>query len=80
MRELAEHCGCRAYLIDGPVDIRPEWLENTKVIGITAGASAPDILVRDVINKLVEMGANTPQELDGVKENVSFSVPKELRS
>lgn len=80
LRELAEHCGCRAFLIDGPVDIRPEWLENTKVIGITAGASAPDILVRDVINKLVEMGANTPQELDGVKENVSFSLPKELRS
>lgn len=80
LRELAEHCGCRAYLIDGPVDIRPEWLENTKVIGITAGASAPNILVRDVINKLVEMGANTPQELDGVKENVSFSLPKELRS
>ncbi|MFY9332317.1 MAG: 4-hydroxy-3-methylbut-2-enyl diphosphate reductase [Porticoccaceae bacterium] len=80
LRELAEHCGCRAYLIDGPVAIRPEWLENTKVIGITAGASAPDILVRDVINKLVEMGANTPQELDGVKENVSFSLPKELRS
>jgi len=80
LRELAEQCGCRAYLIDGPVDIRPEWLENTKVIGITAGASAPDILVRDVINKLVEMGANTPQELDGVKENVSFSLPKELRS
>ena len=80
LRELAEHCCCRAYLIDGPVDIRPEWLENTKVIGITAGASAPDILVRDVINKLVEMGANTPQELDGVKENVSFSLPKELRS
>jgi len=80
LRELAEHCGCRAYLIDGPVDIRPEWLENTKVIGITAGASAPDILVRDVINRLVEMGANTPQELDGVKENVSFSLPKELRS
>jgi 4-hydroxy-3-methylbut-2-en-1-yl diphosphate reductase len=80
LRELAEHCGCRAYLINGPVDIRPEWLENTKVIGITAGASAPDILVRDVINKLVEMGANTPQELDGVKENVSFSLPKELRS
>ena len=62
------------------MDIRPEWLENTKVIGITAGASAPDILVRDVINKLVEMGANTPQELYGVKENVSFSLPKELRS
>ena len=50
------------------------------MIGITAGASAPDILVRDVINKLVEMGANTPQELYGVKENVSFSLPKELRS
>ncbi len=79
LRELAEHCGCDAYLIDGPDDIQPKWLEQSSSIGITAGASAPDVLVLDVIRKLVEMGANAPQELDGVVENVRFSLPKELR-
>ena len=49
LRELAERCGCKAYLIDGPEDIDTEWLEQSKAIGITAGASAPDVLVRDVI-------------------------------
>ena len=80
LRELAEHCGCRAYLIDGPEDIQPQWLENTHSVGITAGASAPDILVQDVIGKLVDLGANAPRELDGVVENVRFSLPKELRT
>lgn len=79
LRELAEHCGCRAYLIDGPEDIQSHWLEDTASIGITAGASAPDILVLDVIRKLIDLGANAPQELDGVVENVRFSLPKELR-
>jgi 4-hydroxy-3-methylbut-2-enyl diphosphate reductase len=79
LRELAEHCGCRAYLIDGPEDIQADWLEQTASIGITAGASAPDVLVRDVIAKLVDLGANAPQELDGVIENVKFSLPRELR-
>ncbi|MDA9352725.1 4-hydroxy-3-methylbut-2-enyl diphosphate reductase [bacterium] len=80
LRELAERCGCRAYLIDGPQDIDAEWLKDTKSIGVTAGASAPEILVTDVINRLVELGAKPPQELDGVVENVHFSLPKELRS
>ncbi|UVW34439.1 4-hydroxy-3-methylbut-2-enyl diphosphate reductase [SAR92 clade bacterium H455] len=79
LRELAERCGCTAYLIDGPEDIDTEWLEQSKAIGITAGASAPDVLVRDVIARLVELGANAPQELSGVVENVTFSLPKELR-
>ena len=79
LRELAEHCGCRAYLIDGPEDIQPQWLENTHSVGITAGASAPDVLVQDVIGKLADLGANAPRELDGVVENVRFSLPKELR-
>jgi 4-hydroxy-3-methylbut-2-enyl diphosphate reductase len=79
LRELAERCGCTAYLIDGPEDIDTEWLKQSKAIGITAGASAPDILVRDVIARLVELGANAPQELSGVIENVTFSLPKELR-
>ena len=79
LRELAEHCGCRAYLIDGPDDIQSHWLEDTASVGITAGASAPDVLVLDVIRKLVDLGASAPQELDGVVENVRFSLPKELR-
>ena len=79
LRELAERCGCTAYLIDGPEDIDTEWLKQSKAIGITAGASAPDVLVRDVIARLVELGANAPQELSGVVENVTFSLPKELR-
>ncbi len=79
LRELAERCGCTAYLIDGPEDIDTEWLKQSKAIGITAGASAPDVLVRDVIARLVELGANAPQELSGVIENVTFSLPKELR-
>jgi len=80
LRELAERCGCRAYLIDGPQDIDAEWLKDTQSIGVTAGASAPEILVTDVITRLVELGAKPPQELDGVVENVHFSLPKELRS
>ena len=79
LRELAERCGCTAYLIDGPEDIDTEWLKQSKAIGITAGASAPDVLVRDVISRLVELGANAPQELSGVVEDVTFSLPKELR-
>jgi 4-hydroxy-3-methylbut-2-enyl diphosphate reductase len=79
LRELAERCGCTAYLIDGPEDIDAQWLKQSKAIGITAGASAPDVLVRDVISRLVELGANAPQELSGVIENVTFSLPKELR-
>ncbi|MDA9346192.1 4-hydroxy-3-methylbut-2-enyl diphosphate reductase, partial [Porticoccaceae bacterium] len=80
LRELAERCGCTAYLIDGPQDIQPDWLANIDSIGLTAGASAPEVLVQDVIDRLVELGAKPPMELDGVVENVSFSLPKELRA
>ena len=80
LRELAERCGCQAHLIDGPQDIQPAWLQNTRSIGLTAGASAPEVLVQDVISRLVELGAKPPQELAGVKENISFSLPKELRA
>ena len=80
LRELAERCGCEAHLIDGPQDIQPAWLQNTSSIGLTAGASAPEVLVQDMISRLVELGAKAPRELDGVEENISFSLPKELRS
>lgn len=79
LRELAERCGTEAYLIDGPEDINPEWIVNRASIGITAGASAPEVLVKRVITKLQECGAQVPQELEGTPENISFSLPKALR-
>ncbi|CAI8293222.1 MAG: 4-hydroxy-3-methylbut-2-enyl diphosphate reductase [Cellvibrionales bacterium UBA7375] len=79
LRELAERCGCDAYLIDGAEDINKQWINHAKSIGVTAGASAPEILVSGVIQRLVELGAKPPEELDGVTETVSFSLPRELR-
>lgn len=79
LRELAERCGTDAYLIDGPEDINPEWIQHRRAIGITAGASAPEVLVKQVIEKLQACGASMPQEMSGTPENVSFSLPKALR-
>ncbi len=79
LRELAERCGTESYLIDGPDDINPEWIKNRTSIGITAGASAPEILVKQVIDKLKTCGAEVPVEMDGTPENISFSLPKALR-
>jgi 4-hydroxy-3-methylbut-2-enyl diphosphate reductase len=79
LRELAERMGAKAYLIDGADDLKKEWLEDTGRIGITAGASAPEVLVKDVIQQLNEWGADLPVELAGRPENITFSMPKELR-
>lgn len=79
LRELAERCGTTAYLIDGPEDIDSSWITGRRCIGITAGASAPEILVQQVIEKLTSNGATPPQELTGAEENISFSLPKALR-
>lgn len=79
LRELAERCGARAFLIDGPQDLQAQWFEQVNTIGITAGASAPEVLVQSVIYGLQQFGASAPEELAGRVENVSFSLPKELR-
>jgi 4-hydroxy-3-methylbut-2-en-1-yl diphosphate reductase len=79
LRELAEKQGVPAYLIDGAADIRPEWVEGRNRIGVTAGASAPESLVREVLARLREWGAAGVRELDGEPENVTFALPKELR-
>ncbi|HEY8570579.1 4-hydroxy-3-methylbut-2-enyl diphosphate reductase [Microbulbifer sp.] len=79
LRELAERCGTDAYLIDGPDCVDAAWLNGKKTIGITAGASAPEVLVERVIQKLRELGAEAPNEVAGIPENISFSLPKELR-
>ena len=79
LRELAEKQGVSAYLIDGADDIRREWLDGRQRIGLTAGASAPEGLVKDVIERLRNWGANDVTELDGKPENVTFALPRELR-
>lgn len=79
LRELAERMGAEAYLLDGVEDIDPAWLEGKSRIGVTAGASAPEVLVQDVINGLRELGCAAPVEVAGRPENVTFSLPKELR-
>lgn len=79
LRELAERCGSTSYLIDTAADIKSQWLTGKKSIGVTAGASAPEVLVQSVLAKLETLGAGTIQELDGRPENISFSLPKALR-
>jgi 4-hydroxy-3-methylbut-2-en-1-yl diphosphate reductase len=79
LRELAEKNGARAYLIDGANDINSQWLEGAKQIGVTAGASAPEVLVQGVIAHLQALSGATVQELAGEPENMVFALPKELR-
>jgi len=79
LKELAERCGSDSYLIDGADDIQPKWLVGKSSIGITAGASAPEVLVKAVIQRLESLGAASVTELPGEEESVRFSLPKELR-
>ena len=79
LREVAEAQGARAWMIDGPDDIRREWLDGAEVIGLTAGASAPEVLVQRVVERLREWGVIAVNEQAGVLENVEFPVPRELR-
>lgn len=79
LRELAERMGTPAYLIDGAEDLQQGWFSDVGRIGITAGASAPEVLVRGVIEQLKAWGASDASELEGRPENVTFSMPKELR-
>ncbi|MFV3291162.1 4-hydroxy-3-methylbut-2-enyl diphosphate reductase [Pseudomonas sp. NY11955] len=79
LRELAERMGTPAYLIDGAEDLQRGWFDQAARIGITAGASAPEVLVRGVIEQLKAWGATGAEELDGREENITFSMPKELR-
>jgi 4-hydroxy-3-methylbut-2-en-1-yl diphosphate reductase len=79
LRELAERGGVPGYLIDGPADLHREWLDGKRVVGVTAGASAPEVLVQQVIEQLARWGAETPQEIRGREEQVIFALPRELR-
>jgi 4-hydroxy-3-methylbut-2-enyl diphosphate reductase len=79
LRELGERMGATAYLVDGAEDIDAAWLKGKEHIGVTAGASAPEVLVQAVIERLKDLGADSVTEVDGRPENVTFSMPKELR-
>ena len=79
LRELAERMGKSAYLVDNADQLEKEWFKQENKIGVTAGASAPEILIKQVIQRLQDWGAAPPKELDGREENITFSLPKELR-
>ena len=79
LRELAERMGAEAFLLDRADEINPGWLKEKQRVGVTAGASAPEVLVQEVVERLQELGATTVREVDGRPENVTFSMPKELR-
>ncbi|MCG3857776.1 4-hydroxy-3-methylbut-2-enyl diphosphate reductase [Psychrobacter sp. Ps2] len=79
LRELAERMNCRAYLIDNASEMDKCWLDGVQSIGVTAGASAPEVLIQEVLQQLQDWGGDLPSELSGIEENVTFSLPKALR-
>ena len=79
LAELAQRMGKAAYLIDDASDIQEAWVKDAACVGVTAGASAPDILVQNVITRLQELGGGEAVPLEGREENIVFEVPKELR-
>lgn len=79
LREIAEKAGIPGYLIDGPEDLKREWFEGRQAVGVTAGASAPEVLVERVVARIREWGGDAPVNLSGQQESVVFSLPRELR-
>jgi 4-hydroxy-3-methylbut-2-en-1-yl diphosphate reductase len=78
LREVAEHQGVPAYMVDNASELRPEWVAGKSLIGVTAGASAPEVLVKQVIDRLLELGAKGVREIEGAEERVVFPLPKAL--
>src|SRR6266513_4407307 len=78
LREVAEHMGADAYMVDSACDLRPEWIAGKRRVGVTAGASAPEILVNQLIQRLKELGAESVRPLEGITENMVFSLPRGL--
>ena len=79
LRELAERMNCKAYLIDNASEIQQSWFDGVEAVGVTAGASAPEVLIQEVLQQLQDWGGKQPDELSGIEENVTFSLPKALR-
>jgi 4-hydroxy-3-methylbut-2-en-1-yl diphosphate reductase len=80
LRELADVAGVPGYLVDGAADLRREWFEGKRAVGVTAGASAPELLVQQVVERLVSWGGEPAQEVVGREENVVFALPRALRA
>ena len=78
LREVAEHMGAQAYMVDRAADLRPEWIAGKRRVGVTAGASAPQVLVDELIARLKELGAGSVRQLEGITERVVFTLPREL--
>ena len=78
LREVASNLGVPAYMLDNAADLKPEWVAGKKVLGVTAGASAPEVLVQEVVTRLRELGADQVSELAGITERVTFPLPKNL--
>src|SRR5690349_10439171 len=79
LRELADRSGIPGYLVDGPDDLQREWFVGKEAVGVTAGASAPELLVQQVVDRLRSWGGQVPVEVVGREERVSFTLPRELR-
>lgn len=79
LRELAQRCGTPGFLVDDPDQLSPDWFKGVETIGVTAGASAPEQLILQIIDRIKEFGATSMSELDGIEENIAFSLPKGLR-
>jgi 4-hydroxy-3-methylbut-2-enyl diphosphate reductase len=79
LRELADRLGTPAYMVDSAADLDATWFEGAQKVGLTAGASAPDVLVQDVIQRLRAMGAVSVRTLDGIQETIKFPLPKGLK-
>jgi len=80
LRELAERLGAKAHLIDNAGEMQKDWFAGVDTVGVTAGASAPEVLIQEVLDTLQSWGGEKPEELSGILENVTFSLPKALRS
>ena len=78
LREVAEHMGAQAYMVDSAADLRAEWIAGRRRVGVSAGASAPEVLVRELIERLKALGASSVRQLEGIREEVVFSLPRAL--
>ena len=78
LREVAQNLGVPAYLVDSAAELKPEWLQGKLHVGVSAGASAPEVLVSEVVARLTDLGASEVKEIEGIEENVAFPLPKSL--
>ena len=78
LREVARNQGVDAYMVDNAGELKPEWLAGKARVGVTAGASAPEVLVKDVIDRLKALGADRVSDVEGIEERVTFPLPKSL--